>query len=139
MNVAAVSATLGQRHQDFDALQSALQTGNITSAQSAFAAFLQDVQKTALTAGPNSLFAPGTQTSHDLQALGNALKSANLTGAQTAFASLKQDIQTMGLSASGQPVTYIHHRQSHADIAGNQVGTIASDPASIGSILNLQA
>jgi len=46
MNISAVSPA-PKRREDFDALQSALQSGNISSAQTAFAAFLQDVQKTA--------------------------------------------------------------------------------------------
>ena len=76
MNVSAISS-LSQRAEDFTALHNTLQAGNLAAAQSAFAAFQQDVQKTAQLAGPASLFGPGTQASKDLQNLGNALKSAN--------------------------------------------------------------
>src|ERR1700722_8119688 len=85
MNVTTVSS-MAKRNEDFNTLQSTLQAGNLSGAQGAFAAFLQDVQKTALTAGPASLFGPGTQASKDLQNLGGALKSADLAGAQKALA-----------------------------------------------------
>ncbi len=144
MNVAAVSPTI-KRHEDFNTLQSALQSGNISNAQSAFAAFLQDVQKISQTAGAASLFGPGTQASKDLQALGNALKSANLTGAQKAFATLQQDIQTAGQSPATLPFLHGHHPLTPSEIANNGVETFqaaaqgSAAAQSIGNILNFKA
>jgi hypothetical protein len=144
MNVSAVSP-MAKRHEDFNTLQTALQSGNISSAQSAFAAFLQDVQKTAQTTGPAGLFGPGTQASRDLQALGSALKSANLVGAQKAFATLQQDIQTAGQSTASLPVGHAHHPLTPSEIANNGVETFKTGAQgsavaqSIGNILNLQA
>jgi hypothetical protein len=143
MNVPAVSP-MARRHEDFDTLQSALQTGNISSAQRAFAAFLQDVQKTAQTAGPSSLFSPGTQASKDLQALGSALQSANLAGAQNAFATLQQDIQAAGQSPANLPFAH-HHPVTPSEIAHNGAATFkaaaqgSAAAQSIGNILNLKA
>ena|SRR5271168_1733196 len=143
MNVTAVSP-MAKRREDFDTLQSALQSGNISGAQSAFAAFLQDVQKTAQTAGSASLFGPGTQASKDLQALGSALQSANLAGAQKAFATLQQDIQAAGQSPTNLPFAH-HHPVTPSEIANNGVASFkaaaqgSAAAQSIGNILNLEA
>ena len=144
MNVTAVSP-IAKRSEDFTTLQSTLQAGNLAGAQSAFAAFLQDVQKTAQTAGPASLFGPGTQTSRDLQTLGSALKAADLTGAQRAFATLEQDIQAAGQPGNSLPTARAHRPFSHSGIANNGVEVLKSaaqggaTAQSIGSILNLKA
>jgi hypothetical protein len=144
MNVTPVSS-MTQRSQDFTMLQSTLQAGNLAGAQRAFAAFLQDVQKTAQTAGPASLFAPGTQTSKDLQTLGSALKSADLTGARRAFATLEQDIQAAGQSRSSLPTARAHRPFTHSEIANNGVEVLktaaqgGATARSIGNILNLKA
>ena len=144
MNVTAVSS-MTQCSQDFTTLQSTLQAGNLASAQTAFAAFLQDVRKTAQMAGPASLFGPGTQTSKDLQTLGSALKSADLAGAQRAFATLEQDIQIAGQSRNGLPTTRAHRPFTHSEITNNGVEVLktaaqgAATAQSIGSILNRKA
>ncbi len=144
MNVTAVSS-LARRSQDFTTLQTTLQAGNLAAAQTAFAAFLQDVQKTAQMAGPASLFGPGTQTSRDLQTLGGALKSADLTGAQKAFAALEQDIQAAGQSRNSLPTAHVHHPFTHCEVANNGMEALktaaqgGATAQSIGSILNLKA
>ena len=144
MNVTAVSS-MTKRSQDFTTLQNTLQAGNLAAAQTAFAAFLQDVQKTAQTAGPASLFGPGTQTSRDLQTLGSALKSADLPGAQRAFATLEQDIQAAGQSGNSLSIARAHHPFTHSEIANNGVEVLKTaaqgtpTAQSIGRILNLKA
>jgi hypothetical protein len=148
MNVSAVSTNpsdLTQRYADFNALQSALQSGNLTSAQHAFAAFEQEIQQ-AQTAGASSLFAAGTQPGKDLQRLSSALKAADLAGAQTAFASLKQDVQMAGPSDGVPSVGHVHpHRNlTHAAIAANGVQAFGANvsggvAATLGSILNFKA
>ena len=136
---------MARRSEDFTALQATLQAGNLAGAQTAFAAFLQDVQKTAQTAGPASLFGPGTQAGRDLQTLGSALKSADLTGAQKAFAALEQDIQAAGQSGNSLPTVRAHRPFTHSEIANNGVDVIktaaqgGATARSIGSILNLKA
>jgi hypothetical protein len=139
MNISAISS-LAQRSHDFDTLQTTLKSGNLQGAQTAFAAFLQDVQKTQQLAGGASLFGPGTQASRDLQTLGSALKSANLAGAQKALATLQQDIQSAGPSGNGQPLARAHHPLTLSEVANNGAPIIqaASAPA-IASILNLKA
>jgi hypothetical protein len=144
MNVTAVSS-MAQRSQDFTTLQSTLQAGNLAGAQTAFAAFLQDVRQTPQTAGPASLFGPGTQAGKDLQVLGSALKSADLTGARRAFATLEQDIQAAGQSGASLSTARAHRPFTHSEIANNGVDvtkTAAQGGAaarSIDNILNLKA
>jgi len=144
MNVTAVSS-MTQRSEDFTTLQTNLQAGNLSGAQRAFAAFLQDVQKTAQIAGPASLFGPGTQASKDLQTLGSALRSADLTGARKAFATLAQDIQAAGQPGNSLPTVRVHRPFTHSEIANNGVDVLKAaaqggvTAQSIGSILNLKA
>jgi hypothetical protein len=139
MNVSALSA-ISQRSQDFDALQNTLRAGNLQGAQTAFAAFLQDIQTTEAQAGPTGLFAPGTQASRDLQAIGGALKSANLPGAQKAFATLQQDIRTAALPASSMVSSRGHRPFTAAEIANNGVSPAqpAANAPSVASILSLK-
>lgn len=120
MNIAAVSP-LAKRDDDFALLQSTLQSGNLSAAQGAYAAFQQDVQKTSLAGGSQSLFSPGTKASGDLQAVGANLRSSNIQGAQKAFATLMQDIQSAGHAAATPPATHGHHPLSQAEIANNGV------------------
>lgn len=129
MNVSALSA-MGQRFQDFEALQNTLQSGNLNAAQRAFAAFQQDVQKTAQMAGANSIFSPGTQASKDLQDVGGQLRSANLPGAQKAFATLLQDIQTAGQSPANLPFLHNHHPTTPTEIATK--GALVSPAPALG-------
>lgn len=122
MNVSAISS-LGKRSEDFTALQSTLQAGNIPGAQAAFAAFLQDVQKTSTIGGGSGLFAAGTQASKDLQTLGAALHSANLPGAQQALASLEQDIHSSGPAATGV-IPHAHHHPTASEVANKGVAVL---------------
>src|SRR5580658_4807007 len=137
MNVTAISP-LAQRAQDFDALQKNIKTGNLQGAQTAFAAFLQDVQKTTQMAGPTSMFGPGTQAGKDLQALGGALKSANLAGAQKALVTLQQDIQNAGPSGNRSLTTQGRHSYTPTDIVNNgaQIVGAADHSTTVESILS---
>jgi ribosomal protein S20 len=103
-----------QRAQDFKALQSALQSGDLSGAQQAFAAFQKDMPasaQAAQTAQANSASTPNSQGAKDFQALQSALGSGDLSGAQQAFASLQKDLQSAG--STGRR----HHH--HGDSASN--------------------
>jgi hypothetical protein len=105
-SVSSTSATsFAQAFQD---LGSALQSGNVSAAQTAF----QDLMKSgkgghhhghhAGGAGSSSSTGGGTSISSVFQALGSALQSGNLQGAQSAFATLQQDFSgAQGSSQSG--------------------------------------
>lgn len=96
--------TTSNPFSDLGAISSALQNGDLSGAQKAFATLQQDLgttstQNTSATSG-NSTVTSGT----DLTALGNALQSNDLSGAQNAFATLMQDLQnslaTLGAGTS---------------------------------------
>ena len=127
-----------QRFQDFKALQSALKSGNLSDAQSAFTALQNDIQNAPKNSAAGG---SGTQASQDLQALGDALKSGDVSAAQKAFETLKQDLQAMrGQHHHG------HHKAANdgdADDGANAAsGTTAAASASANSastILNALA
>ncbi len=87
--------------QDFEQLAGALQSGDLSEAQSAYSSIqqvLQGVQGTSNTnAGSNN---PDTLQT-DFATLGQALQSGNLTQAQSAFAQLENDFQANQPSTGG--------------------------------------
>ena len=76
---------------DLQNLGQALQSGNLTAAQSAFAT----LQKAYQTQGSQSTSTSGAASpvSSDLTTLANALNTGNLTSAQAAFSQLQKDQQ----------------------------------------------
>src|SRR6185295_2693196 len=86
-----IQSSFKQRAEDFKSLESALQSGDLSGAQQAFATLTQDgrpVQQ-AGSAGKSG----NGQAATDFQALQTALQSNDLAEAQKAFSTLKQDIQ----------------------------------------------
>lgn len=115
---------------DFKALQSALGSGDLSSAQQAFATLQQDnpnfVQ--AMLGGNSS-----TQTnpvSAAFQSLQSALKSGDLTGAQNAFTSLTQALQSAHKTHHG-------HRGQGIDADGDRDGSQASSGSASGTTSSL--
>ena len=122
-----------QFRQDFQDLASALQSGDLSGAQQAFAALQQ------LLPNPSA----GSQTSTgqqgngqnpfsaDFSALDQALKSGDLKGAQDAFAKLQQDMQ----SVKG------HHHHHHHKTSGTTPSitptTVGANDGSSNSSINL--
>lgn len=86
-------ASFKQRGQDFKALDSALQSGDLSSATTAFAALQKDIQGGSAKGPGGKMFASGTQASKDLAAVQTALSSGDVAGAQKAFATLKTDMK----------------------------------------------
>ena len=70
---------------DFQNLGKALQSGNLSDAQQAFATLQQDTPTTGQSQGSQS-----SNSSNPMQDLGNALQSGDLTGAQQAFAKMQK-------------------------------------------------
>lgn len=80
--------------QDFQQLASALQSGNLSDAQSAYSSIQQVLQSAQGSSGAAS-GSNGTNTiQNDFSALGQALQSGDLTQAQSAFAQLQSDAQS---------------------------------------------
>ena len=117
-----------QRQQDFKSLAVALQSGDLSGAQSAFASLLQMLPNSSSAANSQTQIAATSSTSgsingtssitSDLSALGQAIQSGDLTGAQNDFSKLTQDMQTIG---GGH-----HHHHHHKTSAGSQDAILAS-------------
>ena len=122
MTVSNVSSTLNtyqpdvqspwkKRARDFKALQSALQSGDLSGAQQAFAAFQKDMPGSAQAAQAKSASTPNSQGAKDFQALQSALGSGDMAGAQQAFAAMQKDLQGAGWTG--------RHHHHHGDSANN--------------------
>jgi hypothetical protein len=100
---ADLQGSLKQTKADFQAISSALQSGDISGAQQAFAQLQKDNPRLAqaLSSAPSSSDSPRIA---DLKSLASALKSGDLSGAQQAFSKLQQDVKSAGS----------HHHRHHA-------------------------
>lgn len=118
MSTSAISSTSTQPYsstsgngsnfrQDMKSLENSLLNGDLSGAQSAFAALQQLVTTAQGTASTSTASASTSPTSvvsqlgqsssalgQDMQAVSSALSSGNLSAAQSAFAKLQQDMQT---------------------------------------------
>jgi hypothetical protein len=130
-----------KRALDFRDLQSALQSGDLTAAQTSFAALQKKLPDSAVAGRTNSSSQLG-QIGKDFQALQSALQSGDLSAAQSAFATLKQDLP----GARGIHGAHRHHHQAQPtpDTTTNTDQTDGSVPApadatsGIGTILDTQ-
>jgi hypothetical protein len=107
-NVRAGSQQSGSQQSGISAFQQLgkdLQSGNLSGAQSDFAALSQSGSSTQLSS--NNTIGQAFNT------LGQALKAGNLTAAQQDFATLKQDVQ-QSYGASGA-----HHHGHHHHSSGS--------------------
>jgi len=74
--------------QDFQALTSALQTGDLSSAQSAYSTLLQDNPQLA-----NAANGSGNPMQQALASIGSSLQSGDVKGAQDALSSFQQNMK----------------------------------------------
>lgn len=118
-------AMMQQRKQDFSQLASALQGGDLASAQKAFAS-LQNSGGQGQSSNTNAISNNSTTSSNpivdDFAALSTALKSGNLSDAQTAFAKLQADMQAKKAG---------HHHHHHGGTGSNV--TNSSSPSTSSS------
>ena len=82
-----------QKMKDFKNLSDALQSGDITSAQSAFKTLQTDLQAKQANGKTSPLLDETTAAGKDFKALQDALKSGDVKAAQDAFATLKSDVR----------------------------------------------
>ncbi|MGH6683387.1 MAG: hypothetical protein ACRECA_05595 [Pseudolabrys sp.] len=95
-----ISPPIDSTRQTLTQLTNAIQSGNLSAAQSAYSTLSQ-----AAGSDPNSPFAQA------LDQIGDALKSGDLTKAQQTLANLQQHMQT----ATGAHRHHGHHHASNAD------------------------
>ena len=134
-----------QRAQDFQSLRNALQSGDLTAAQQAFASLQKDAQNTSQVADATNNPPPQpdspSQIGKDFQAVQTALQSGDLSTARTAFATLKQDLKNAG---SAQRAHHHHHNHKSGNTTGastqNAAASANANPASaVNPLLDIQA
>jgi len=131
--LSATQASSSNLRSDFNNLITAIQSGDLKSAQSDFSQIqsaMQSVQGTQQNGSQQSQF------STDLAALGSALQSGNVSGAQDALKKLGQDMQSAGKAR--------HHHHHHGGAAPssttastNGVTAPLDSSSSTGSSVNL--
>jgi hypothetical protein len=123
-----------QSQNTFQQLTQALQSGNLTAAQSAFSALTQKAPPPAANANTSTPSSSNPMAA-DFQALGQALQSGNLTGAQAAFTKLQSDAQ----AAQGAQSTHKHHHHHGNDDSSSTTGSASTSSSGsvIGSLLNV--
>jgi len=115
-------SVLGKVSQDFGAIGSALQSGDLTTAQSALAAFQQALQGSNQTS-TDQPFGSNNQANTDYQTLVSSLQSGDLSSAQKAFASLQTDLQA----------THKGHRHHHHRSSGTTSTNSATTSSAVGN------
>jgi DNA-binding FadR family transcriptional regulator len=123
-NPADLQASFKQQRADFQALATALQSGDVTTAQQAFAQLQKDSPRLAqaISSDPSSTDSPRVA---DLKSLASALQSGDLTGAQQAFAKLQTDVKT---ARHGH-----HHHQVAAAPASTDTSASSTGSSSSGT------
>lgn len=121
-----IQSKYNQPAQDFQNLASDIQSGDLTSAQTALAAFQKDIQNNPQSPLATALSDPTSQVSKDFQALQTALQSNDTSAAQTAFAAVKQDLKTL----------HHHHHHKAADDTDGTQSTTDTTSASSDSAIN---
>ena len=106
--------TFQQIRTDFQQLGTDLQAGNLSQAQSDYAALSQDIAGSQ-TQSNNTI-------NQDFSALGQALQSGNLSDAQNSFSTLLQDLQ------QSAQVHHHHHHHHGGSQGANSAGAQASNP-----------
>jgi ribosomal protein S20 len=112
--LSATQASSSNLRSDFNNLITAIQSGDLKSAQTDFSQIqsaMQSVQGTQSNGSQQSQF------STDLAAVGSALQSGNISGAQDALKKLGQDMQSAGKA---------HHHHHHHHGGAAQSSTTAS-------------
>jgi len=102
--------------QDFNDIGSALQSGDVSAAQTALSAFQQNLPGNS-QATASQPFGQNSQANTDYQSLASALQSGNLSSAQKAYANLQKDLQ------SAQTSTKTGHRGHHRHGSGGGSAT----------------
>ncbi len=118
MSISGISSNLyNQYHtnpiqQQFQQLGTALQSGNLSAAQSDFASLQAAFSQPATTTGsasPATNSPTNNPTSQAFHQLASDLQSGNLSGAQKDFSTIQQGIQSTAGTISGHRLHHSHH------------------------------
>jgi len=136
MSVSGISSTnsvsqndwqskFAQSQQYFNALGKALESGNLSAAQSAFSS-LQQLMPNSSQNSTTTTGAGGTNSiGSAFNALGQALQSGNLADAQKAFAQVQQTMQT---------AQFGHHHSSQSRAASTSTSTSTVSQSTLNQI-----
>jgi len=116
-----------QFRKDFQAIGSALQSGDLAGAQKAFT----DLQQLLPDSSASNQTQNGQQNpfTADMDALSKALSSNNASDAQTAYAKLQQDMQSV------QGHHHHHHHKASSTSQGSDQNPLATDFQTLGQAL----
>lgn len=130
---ADLQANATQRRTDFQSLASALQSGDLTTAQQALAQLQKDSPR--LAQAMNSTTTSDNPRVTDLKSLASALQSGDIAGAQQAMVKLQQDAQ--GAQKGGH---HHHHHGAGAPPAATPASTDNDGSSStVGSLISATA
>lgn len=124
-----------QLAKSFQAIGSALQSGDLSSAQSALANFEQAIPGTSQSKSQSKTsqpFGQNSQANSDYKNLTDALQSGNLSTAQKAYASLQNDLANASSSASTKSTHrghHHHHRSSTTDSTASSTAATTTPSA----------
>ena len=131
----SMAQLFNQPKQDLSSLANALNSGNVSSAQTALSTFQQDLQTFQSATGSSGLPA---NLNNDLQQIQSALSSNNLTDAKADFDNFLQDLQGK--------TSQLHHHHHHFHQGGGSQNNsqISNSPATgsgntTGTMINLTA
>jgi hypothetical protein len=116
-----------QIKSDFQALSTALQSGDLSGAQQAYASLQKDAPGLFQTASTQNA-ASTNPLEAALNNIGTALQSGDITAAQQAFSSLQ----------AAQPHRHRHHGHGE-DLADASVPSASQDPSTGGSVSSFSA
>jgi hypothetical protein len=123
------------RKTEFSTMAQAINAGDLPTAQTALASFLNSAQGTTNT---NSLFSSNTQVGKDIQALQSALQSGDTKGAQGALQTLQADLSRV----MGGKHHHHHSKETRPASTSNTDSNASTDlltQLSKGSIVNAVA
>jgi hypothetical protein len=107
-------ANLQQFQQQFEQLGQALQSGNLSGAQTDFDALQDDASPVDAGSSTTS----SSSLAQSFSQLGQALESGNLSAAQQDYSSIQQDFQSQGTQSAHGPR---HHHSDGSNDDQNQI------------------
>ncbi len=124
-NPCQISSTdgFGQLFKEFKGIRSAIQSGDMTAAQSAVTTFQNDVQSNTGKNPLSQLFANNSSLGQDLTAIETALKSEDAAGAQDAFKTLMRDLRG---AMKTERAHHHHHGHHRVDKGGDHASQVSS-------------
>ncbi len=127
-----LSAASAPYQQDMQQLSQALQTGNLSAAQTDFAALQKAFSQSPTSTASTSTASTSNPVAQAFNQLATDLQSGNLSAAQKDYATLQQDLQ----SSSG-PTTHLHnhHRFSAGGLLGGTSSTGSGDSSTQNSLI----